>query len=55
VQREWLRSLGCDLAQGYYYGPPRPADALAGWIHLCTADAQRGTQVTAGPGTPSSA
>jgi diguanylate cyclase (GGDEF)-like protein len=42
VQRDWLRSLGCDLAQGYYYGAPRPADVLVDWIHRSTAEARRG-------------
>jgi diguanylate cyclase (GGDEF)-like protein len=27
VQRDWLRSLGCDMVQGYLYGAPRPAAA----------------------------
>ena len=28
-----LRSLGCDLAQGYYISPPMPAEALPGWLN----------------------
>jgi diguanylate cyclase (GGDEF)-like protein len=52
VQRDWLRSLGCDLAQGYLYGAPRPADALGDWIHRSTAQAQLVTRVSADPGTP---
>ncbi|GAA0799059.1 putative bifunctional diguanylate cyclase/phosphodiesterase [Spirilliplanes yamanashiensis] len=33
VQRDWLRALGCDLIQGYLYGPPRPAEvAERDWI-----------------------
>ena len=32
VQRDWLRSQGCDLAQGWLYGKAaRPAE-LTGWI-----------------------
>jgi diguanylate cyclase (GGDEF)-like protein len=52
VQRDWLRTLGCDLAQGYLYGAPRPADALHDWIHRSTAEAQVGTRVAAEPGAP---
>jgi diguanylate cyclase (GGDEF)-like protein len=47
VQRDWLRTLGCDLAQGYFYGPPRPADTLVDWIHRSTEEAQRVTRVGA--------
>lgn len=32
LQRASLLDLGCDLAQGYYYTPPLPADALATWL-----------------------
>jgi EAL domain-containing protein (putative c-di-GMP-specific phosphodiesterase class I) len=28
-QVEKLKSLGCDLAQGYHFGPPQPPEALA--------------------------
>ncbi len=37
VQRDRLRSLGCDLIQGYFYGAPRPAAALGDWIHRTAA------------------
>jgi diguanylate cyclase (GGDEF)-like protein len=54
VQRDWLRMLGCDLAQGYLYGAPRPSDALDDWIHRTTDEAAAGTRVVvaADPGTP---
>jgi diguanylate cyclase (GGDEF)-like protein len=32
VQRDWLRALGCDLAQGWLYGAPRPADKQLAWL-----------------------
>jgi diguanylate cyclase (GGDEF)-like protein len=32
VQRDWLRARGCELAQGWLYGPARPPDALDDWI-----------------------
>ena len=32
VQRDWLRALGCDLAQGWLYGAPRPAEAQLAWM-----------------------
>lgn len=31
-QAEVLRELGCDLAQGYLYGEPLPAEAVADWV-----------------------
>ncbi|HKS99012.1 MAG TPA: EAL domain-containing protein [Rugosimonospora sp.] len=38
VQRDWLQTLGCDLAQGWLYGQPRAASAYnggpAGWLAL---------------------
>lgn len=32
VQRDWLRACGCDLAQGWLYGGPRPPDAQLAWM-----------------------
>jgi len=32
TQRDWLRDKGCDLAQGYLFGAPRPANAEVGWL-----------------------
>ena len=31
-QLEALRSLGCDLAQGYLFSPPRPSEELLPWL-----------------------
>ena len=53
VQRDWLRSLGCDLAQGYLYGAPRPARSLGDWIHRSASDDRiAATRVAADPGAP---
>jgi EAL domain-containing protein (putative c-di-GMP-specific phosphodiesterase class I) len=32
---ELLRSLECDLAQGFYLGRPLPAEELEAWIEDC--------------------
>jgi diguanylate cyclase (GGDEF)-like protein len=29
AQSDFLKAIGCDQAQGYFYGPPRPASAAA--------------------------
>jgi len=31
-QAEWLRTLGCDVAQGYYWSTPLPAAGLEQWL-----------------------
>jgi len=32
-QREWLRTLGCDYAQGYHWSTPLPAAELEQWLN----------------------
>jgi EAL domain-containing protein (putative c-di-GMP-specific phosphodiesterase class I) len=27
-----LVAMGCDVAQGYYFSPPAPADAITRWL-----------------------
>ena len=29
---EWLRRTGCDIAQGYLFARPMPAEAMAAWL-----------------------
>jgi EAL domain-containing protein (putative c-di-GMP-specific phosphodiesterase class I) len=31
-QAAQLRAIGCDLAQGYYFGPPQSAEAITAWL-----------------------
>lgn len=42
---EVLAALGCNMAQGYYFSPPLPAEDLAGWLaslpHRALDEAQR--------------
>lgn len=33
VQMRKLRQIGCDLAQGYLFSPPVPADGVATWLN----------------------
>jgi len=39
-QADWdfLRSTGCDLAQGYFIGKPMPASEIPGWISVWEAN-----------------
>jgi len=39
VQAHAMRSKGCGFAQGYLFGRPMPADAIAAWLHDHTARA----------------
>ncbi|MFN8677548.1 MAG: bifunctional diguanylate cyclase/phosphodiesterase [Thermomicrobiales bacterium] len=32
-----LRALGCELAQGYYFGPPQSAEAITAWLETIAA------------------
>jgi diguanylate cyclase len=58
VHRDWLRAHGCDLAQGYFYSPPRPPAAQT---HLVRAYTRRdlppavGLPVTSPPADPAQA
>ncbi|MCA1712241.1 MAG: EAL domain-containing protein [Actinobacteria bacterium] len=47
-QRDLLLALGCDLAQGYLWSEPLPADALARWIR-----GYRNSAVVGGTGSSS--
>ncbi|ACB34846.1 diguanylate cyclase/phosphodiesterase with PAS/PAC sensor(s) [Leptothrix cholodnii SP-6] len=37
AQFDYLRSLGCDAAQGYFFSPPRPADEARHWLRPLAA------------------
>lgn len=51
---QYLRDVGCDLAQGYHIGRPMPAAALQGWWTARAAEAQRPGVAAAGGDTASS-
>lgn len=38
-QKDLLKALGCDKAQGYYFAKPMPKDALATWLKAQVKDA----------------
>ena len=37
----FLRSIGCDLVQGYVYARPMPAEELEAWMRARTAAKSR--------------
>jgi diguanylate cyclase (GGDEF)-like protein len=44
VQRNWLRALGCDLAQGWLYGAPRPSIAQLAWMDRLVSELPVGVE-----------
>ena len=50
-QLELLRSLGCDLAQGYFWSPALPAEELARWLQGAPVMAARDDIAAGGPST----
>lgn len=43
VTLEYLKSLGCDIAQGYYIGRPLAADGVSSWVTNHVASIEPGT------------
>ncbi len=31
-QRDWLKSEGCEIMQGFLFSPPLPPDEIPGWF-----------------------
>lgn len=41
-QRNLLQSLGCEIAQGYYYARPMPAEEVSPFVHRLTQSSPQG-------------
>jgi diguanylate cyclase (GGDEF)-like protein len=40
-----LRDLGCELAQGYYFGPPQSAEAITAWLETIASVVDAGPRL----------
>ena len=36
-QKEWLKEMGCDLMQGYYFSAPKSYIEIVNWLQLSAA------------------
>ncbi|MYL23252.1 EAL domain-containing protein [Halomonas alkaliantarctica] len=52
AQAAYLRSIGCEIAQGYYYSRPLPVTDFAQWCAAWTPDTASSSTTTSSP-TPS--